>query len=147
SKTLRRKSMVKSSVENVLTVLRSIGLQPDDYDIHINFPGGVPMDGPSAGITIASAIVSAIRGIPADNRLAMTGELGIHGTVKPVGGIVAKVEAALQAGAARVIIPKDNWQHMFARMEGIQILPANTIQEVLEWTFGQDIFGKEPSVA
>lgn len=144
AKTLRRKSMVKSSVENVLTVLRTIGMHPENYDIHINFPGGVPMDGPSAGIAITTAIVSAIQGVPADNRLAMTGELGIHGAVKPVGGIVAKVEAALQAGAKRVIIPKENWQHRFDRLEGIEIMPAETIRDVLQWALGLDIVDVEP---
>ena len=72
---LRRKSMAKGSVENVLTVLRRIGFNPENYDLHINFPGGTPIDGPSAGIAMATAIASAIRGYPIDNKLAMTGKL------------------------------------------------------------------------
>jgi Lon-like ATP-dependent protease len=131
SKTLKRKSMARSSVENVLTVLRKLGLSPQDYDLHVNFPGGVPMDGPSAGITIATAIASAILEIPIDNTLAMTGEMSIHGKVKPVGGIVAKVEAALHAGASRVIIPKENWQAIFDSYEGIEIIPVEDIRQVL----------------
>src|SRR6185312_13356921 len=83
SRTMRRKSMAKGSVENVLTVLRRIGLRPQDYDLHINFPGGTPIDGPSAGIAMATAIASAIKGEAINNKLAMTGEMGIHGNVKP----------------------------------------------------------------
>ncbi len=70
------------------------------------FPGGIPIDGPSAGIAIATAVVSAVRRQKVDNFLAMTGELSIRGGVKPVGGVVAKVEAALQAGCKQVFIPK-----------------------------------------
>ncbi len=110
SRTIRRKSMARGSVENVLTVLAQLRLKPDDFDLHINFPGGCrSMDRPP-GIALATAIASAITGIPIDNKLAMTGEVSIHGKVKPVGGIVAKVEAAFQAGATTVMIPKDNWQ-------------------------------------
>ena len=103
---LRRKSMAKGSVENVITVLRRyLGVDPRDFDIHVNFPGGVPVDGPSAGIAVATAIYSALTGVPVDPKVAMTGELSIRGHVKPVGGIVAKIEAAGWAGADRILIP------------------------------------------
>jgi Lon-like ATP-dependent protease len=138
SKTLRRKSMAKSSLENVLTVLRRYDLKPNDYDVHINFPGGVPMDGPSAGITIATAITSSIRNIAVDNETAMTGEVSIQGRVMPVGGVVSKVEAALQAGAKKVIIPRENWQEMFANIDGIKVIPVDTIDEVFKLTLGID---------
>ena len=124
--------MAKGSVENVMTVLRRNGFSPDDYHLHVNFPGGVPVDGPSAGVAIAAAIVSAIRAIPVDNRLAMTGELSIHGRVKPVGGVVAKVDAARQAGASRVIIPEENMQSLFGQMEGIEVIPVRRLEEVLD---------------
>jgi len=132
NRTIRRKSMAKGSIDNVLTVLHRLGVQPYDYDLHINFPGGVPVDGPSAGITIAVAVYSAIMEKPVDNLLAMTGEVSIHGKVKPVGGVVAKVEAARQAGAKRVLIPEENWQSLFADMEGIEVIPVSTVQQAIE---------------
>lgn len=143
SRTLRRKSMAKGSVENVLTVLRRFGLQPQHYDLHINFPGGTPIDGPSAGIAMAAAIASAIRGLPIDNKLAMTGEVGIHGNVKPVGGVLAKVEAAFQAGAERVIIPRENWQAIFEGLEGLQVIPVDRVDEVFRHVFPQSETDRE----
>ncbi|WP_020615900.1 ATP-dependent protease LonB [Paenibacillus daejeonensis] len=137
SRTLRRKSMAKGSVENVLTVLRRVGWQPHNFDLHINFPGGTPIDGPSAGIAMAVAIASAISGEPVDNKIAMTGEIGIHGNVKPVGGVLAKVEAAFQAGADTVIIPRDNWQAIFSDLKGLRVIPVDTIEEVLKQALPQ----------
>lgn len=138
SRTLRRKSMAKGSVENVLTVLQRIGLNPLNYHLHINFPGGTPIDGPSAGLAIATAIASAIKQVPVNHQIAMTGELGIHGKVKPVGGVVAKVEAAFQAGATTVLIPKDNWQSLFEGLEGLQVIPVETLGEVFRHVFGPE---------
>lgn len=143
SRTLRRKSMAKGSVENVLTVLRRIGLSPQDYDLHINFPGGTPIDGPSAGIAMATAIASAITKSPVDNKLAMTGEVGIHGNVKPVGGVLAKVEAAFQAGALQVIIPRENWQAIFADLDGLKVIPVDRIEEVFNHVFPRSILQEE----
>lgn len=133
TKKIRRKSMARSSVENVLTVIRrQLGIIPHNYDIHVNFPGGVPLDGPSAGVAIATAVVSAIRKVKVDNYLAMTGELSIRGGVKPVGGVAAKVEAAHQAGCRRVFIPKENWQERFKNYaEGFEVIPVETLTEVL----------------
>lgn len=132
-RTLRRKSMAKGSVENVLTVIRKfLDVRPSDYDIHINFPGGVPIDGPSAGITLATAIYSALTGQAVDHELAMTGEVSIRGGVMPVGGVVAKIAAAKEAGAKRVLIPKENWQEMFEGEAGIEIIPVERIEEVLK---------------
>lgn len=136
SRTLRRKSMARGSVENVLTILRRLGLDPYNYDLHINFPGGIPIDGPSAGVAMATAIASAINRIPVDNRIAMTGEVSIHGKVKPVGGVIAKVEAAFQAGAEKVIIPKENWQEIFAGLNGLEVIPVETVEEVLNHALG-----------
>jgi Lon-like ATP-dependent protease len=128
---LKRRSTAKGSVDNVLTVIRKcLGIDPRDYDIHLNFPGGIPIDGPSAGVTIATAIYSAMTEQPVDNMLAMTGEVSIRGEVKPVGGVPVKIEAAKQAGIRRVIIPWDNWQDSFERC-GIEIIRAKRIEEII----------------
>lgn len=132
SKRMRRKSTARDSVENVLTAVRRwLGVNPRDYDIHLNFPGGIPVDGPSAGIAMAVAIYSAITGQPVDGRVAMTGEVSILGTVKPVGGIAAKLEAAVQAGVKKVIIPMENWQETFKNYS-ISIVPVERIEQVIE---------------
>lgn len=131
-RTMRRKSMAKGSMENVMTILaNNYKIDPAKYDIHINFPGGGPVDGPSAGITAATAIYSAVNGIPVDNTVAMTGEISIRGLVKPVGGVSAKVMAAKLAGAKKVIIPKDNWQEIFERMD-LEVIGVETIEEVFK---------------
>ncbi|WP_227936691.1 ATP-dependent protease LonB [Alkalihalobacillus deserti] len=136
-RSIKRKSMAKGSAENVVTVLRRMGIPTQDYDIHVNFPGGGPVDGPSAGIAIATGIYSAIREEKVKNTVAMTGELGIHGNVKPIGGVVAKVEAAKLAGAKTVIIPKDNEQALLQNVTGIDVVAVEHLDEVLELAFEQ----------
>jgi Lon-like ATP-dependent protease len=132
-KTIRRKSMARGSVENVLTVIRKFfGVNPADFDIHINFPGGAPIDGPSAGITLATAIYSALTGQLVDNEVAMTGEISIRGGVMPVGGITAKIAAAKEAGAKQVLIPKENWQELFAGETTLKIISVERIEEVIK---------------
>lgn len=138
----RRKSTSRGSIDNVLTVLRKyLGVDPRNYDIHINIPGGIPIDGPSAGITITTAIYSAIKGIPVNNEIAMTGEISIRGFVKPIGGIMAKIEAARKAGVKKVIIPRENWQETFKEME-ISIVPVDTIEEVIKEAVFMEIDNK-----
>jgi Lon-like ATP-dependent protease len=137
-RSIRRKSMAKGSVENVVTVLRRMGIPTQDYDIHVNFPGGGPVDGPSAGTAIATGIYSAIRGEKVKNTIAMTGELGIHGKVKPIGGVVAKVEAAKLAGAEMVIIPKENKQAILQEITGVEIVAVEHLDEVLDLAIEQE---------
>lgn len=128
----RRKSTAKCSVENVITVIeRVFNIDCDNYDLHINFPGGAPVDGPSAGISIASAVYSAIMNIAVDNEVAMTGELSIHGEVKPIGGVNAKIQAAVKAGAKTIIIPEDNWQDGFEQLKDAKVVPVKNIKEVI----------------
>lgn len=132
-KSYRRKSMAKAAVDNVMTVLKAnCGLSTRDYDIHINFPGGVPVDGPSAGISMTTAVYSALKKVPVDNLLAMTGEVSVHGRVKPVGGVMAKVEAARNAGIKKVLIPHDNWLNIYSSFPGIEVIAVRDIQEVLD---------------
>lgn len=130
---MRRKSTSRCSVENVITVIEKLfNLNCDEYDIHVNFSGGAPVDGPSAGISIATAVYSAIKNIPVSNKVAMTGEISIHGEVKPIGGVNAKIQAAKKAGATTVIIPTENWQDSFSGLEGVKVIPVKNIKEVFE---------------
>ncbi len=131
-KSIRRKSMAKGSIENVITILRSFGVPADEYDIHVNFPGGIPVDGPSAGIAMATGIYSAIYKVPVKNTVAMTGEISIHGRVKPVGGVYTKIKAAQRAGVTKVIIPKDNMESILKEIEGVEIVPVTTLKEVFQ---------------
>jgi Lon-like ATP-dependent protease len=132
SKKVKRKSTARGSVENVITILKKyLGLDAKDYDIHLNFPGGTPVDGPSAGTAILVSIYSSITSKPVDNKVAMTGELSILGDVKAVGGVPAKIEAAVRAGAKRVLIPYENWQDKY-RDALIQIIPVRRVEEVIE---------------
>ena len=138
-KSIRRKSMAKGSIENVITVLRSMGVPADQFDIHVNFPGGSPVDGPSAGIAMATGIYSAIYKIPIDHTVAMTGEIGIHGGVRPIGGVIPKIKAAKLAGAKTVIIPAENMQPLLNEIQDITIIPVKTVEEVFEVALKKDI--------
>ena len=137
-KSIRRKSMARGSIENVITVLRSMGVPADEFDIHVNFPGGTPIDGPSAGIAMATGIYSAIYKIPMDHTVAMTGEISIHGNVKPIGGVFPKVKAAKKAGAKKVIIPKENVQTILNEITDIEIIPVTHLNEVFEIALEKD---------
>lgn len=132
-RTMRRRSQARCSVDNVLTVLKScMGLRPQDYDIHINFPGGIPVDGPSAGVSMVTAVASALTTRPVTSHVAMTGEVTIHGLIKPVGGVVPKVRAAAESGITKVLIPADNWQEIFETSNGVEVVPVKRISDVVE---------------
>ena len=128
--TLRRKSTARASAENMVTLLRRLGYADERTDLHINFPGGAPVDGPSAGVAMAVAAVSALTGQHVDGSAAVTGEISVQGDALPVGGVPAKVEAARLAGLKRVLIPRENAMERF-HDAGIQVVLIDTLQDAL----------------
>ena len=132
---LIKKSTAKESVENAVAVLKNVfGINTADFDIHINFPGGIPVDGPSAGIALVCAIYSAIKNIKMPSDIALTGEVSILGSVYAVGGVASKIEAAQNANIKRVIIPRDNHRKTFEDLP-IEIICADNIKDVIEICF------------
>ncbi|MBQ7103489.1 MAG: ATP-dependent protease LonB, partial [Anaerotignum sp.] len=130
----RRKSNARSAAENVLTLMEQFGFSKEDYSVHINFPGGIPVDGPSAGAAMFLAVYSAFTETIVPNDIALTGEISIHGQVLPVGGVEEKLEAAKEAGAVCAFIPMENWKENYGELE-IKVIPLKTIQELLEHVF------------
>lgn len=128
---IKRKSTARGSLENVMTLLHSMGYHTEEFDLHINFPGGTPVDGPSAGVAMAVVAASAMTGRPIDGHVAVTGEVSVRGLVKPVGGVPGKVEAAEHAGLTTVLIP---WENQLERFEHttIEVKPIRTLKEALE---------------
>lgn len=138
SRKLRRKSSALASAENVLGCFRSrFGTDCRDYDISFNVPGGMPLDGPSAGIALAVALMSAVTGKPPLAGLVLTGEIGMHGAVLPVGGVREKLAAAAEGGAKLAVIPADNWDDTLSALP-IEIHAVRDIGEVMRAAFGVD---------
>ena len=136
--------VMKESAMTALTYVRSICPQydvPDDYfakhDIHIHIPeGAVPKDGPSAGITMATAILSAVTGRKVHADVAMTGEITLRGRVLPIGGVKEKLLAAKNAGIQKVLVPVENERDVKELSteitRGLEIVPVSRMEEVLE---------------
>ena len=139
--------VMRESVKAAVTYIRSradvLGIVPDFYktkDIHIHFPeGAVPKDGPSAGITIATALISALTGRKVSRSIAMTGEVTITGRVLPIGGLKEKTMAAYLADVKRVIIPQENVRDLDdidkTVRENIEFVPASHMDDVVRAVF------------
>lgn len=128
---LRRVGTARDSAEAARTALAGLGVPVERYDIHVNFPGGALVDGPSAGLAMAVAMRSAISGEPVASDAAMTGEISVTGAVLSVGGVRAKVRAAARAHLRRVLVP---WDNRAEAGEGdIEIIPVRTLAEALEF--------------
>ncbi len=137
--------VMRESASAALSYIRSrwqqLGLEEDFYqkiDIHIHVPeGAIPKDGPSAGITMASALASALTGRPIDCGIAMTGEITLRGSVLPIGGLKEKLLAAKRAGITRVLIPAENEKNLEEISEqilkDIEIKVVSHVDEVLEY--------------
>ena len=126
-------SMTKDSVFNAASVVRLVtGQDLADFDVHVNVVGGGRIDGPSAGVAITLAIISCLTNRPIPQYLAVTGEVSIQGKVKGVGGVFEKIYGARQAGMNKVFIPKENEKDIPTDLEDIQIIPVETIQEIIE---------------
>jgi len=128
-RTLQRSGLAMDSAEAAKTALGRLGVPVTRYDVHVNFPGGAMVDGPSAGLAMAAAIHSAIAGVPVANDAAMTGEISIQGFVLPVGGVKAKVRAAERMGLKRVLVPWDNRAE--APGCAIEVVPVKTLSQAL----------------
>ncbi|GAB6099117.1 ATP-dependent protease LonB [Halanaerocella petrolearia] len=132
---IRRKSMVKDSAENVMTVVKKIlEIDLNEYDIHIDFTSDTVVDGPSAGVTMAVALYSALTNRPVNNKVAMTGKISVNGMIRPIGGVIPKVRAAVRAGAKRILIPSANWQDLFVSDEfaEVEIIKIESLKQALE---------------
>ncbi|WP_114576992.1 ATP-dependent protease LonB [Saliphagus sp. LR7] len=132
------KEMAEESVQNVSAIIKKFSdVNLSEKDVHIQFvqAGQQGVDGDSASITVATAVISALEDIPIDQTVAMTGSLSVRGDVLPVGGVTHKIEAAAKAGCKTVIIPAANEQDVMIEdeyEEMIEIVPCSNISEVLE---------------
>ena len=136
--------VMQESIKAAMTVVRSraatLGIEPDFYrtnDVHFHVPeGATPKDGPSAGVAMCTAMVSALSGIPAKAEVAMTGEITLRGEILPIGGLKEKLLAALRGGIKKVLIPIENERELKEIpnniKQGLEIVPVRWIDEVLE---------------
>lgn len=134
--------IAKESVQNVSALIKKFtGKDISGMDVHVQFVGTYEgVEGDSASVSIATAVMSALEGLSVRQNLAMTGSLSIRGDVLPVGGISAKIEAAARAGMETVLIPKDNYEaDVIGSISGIEVVPVSTVEEVFE----KALVGKE----
>jgi ATP-dependent Lon protease len=149
--------VMQESAEAALSWVRShseqVGIDPEwfsEHDIHVHVPAGaVPKDGPSAGITMVTAIVSLVTGRPVSDDIAMTGEVTLTGQVLPIGGVREKVLAAQRAGVHTVVLPNENEPDLedlpAETRKGLQFVLAEHVDEVLEAALDGAIPSRRPS--
>jgi len=145
------KEVMKESVSAASSYVRSraveFGIEPPIFektDIHVHVPeGATPKDGPSAGVAMATAIVSVLTGIPVHKDIAMTGEISLRGRVLAIGGLKEKLLAALRAGVKTVLIPEENEKDLADIpdnvKEGLQIIPVETVDQVLKYALIREV--------
>ncbi|MBL8538600.1 MAG: endopeptidase La [Hyphomonadaceae bacterium] len=138
------RDVMKESISAASSYVRArsvtFGVKPPVFrtrDIHVHVPeGATPKDGPSAGVAMATAIVSVLTGVPIRKDIAMTGEITLRGRVLPIGGLKEKLLAALRGGVKTVLIPKDNEKDLADIPDnvksGLEIVPVSTVDEVLQ---------------
>ena len=149
--------VMKESARAAITYIRSradvLGIDPDFYkkkDIHIHFPeGAVPKDGPSAGITICIAVISALTETPVRRDLAMTGEITLRGRILPIGGLKEKTMAALRTGITTVIIPSENEKDL-AEIDqtvrsALNFVTTDHVDKILDVAFAHRLHKKKPA--
>jgi Lon-like ATP-dependent protease len=132
------KSIAKESVQNVSAIIKKFtGYDISSMDVHIQFVGAYEgVEGDSASVSIATAVISALSQIPVDQSVAMTGSLSVRGEVLPIGGATYKIEAAALAGIQTVLIPKSNMGDVLIEeiyKDKVRIVPVSNISEVLEY--------------
>ena len=129
--------IAKEAVENVSAIIKKYtGEDISNHDVHIQFIGTYEgVEGDSASISVATAVISALENVPVDQSVAMTGSLSVRGQVLPVGAVTAKIEAAIAAGLKKVIIPRTNLKDVLIDekyIDKIEIIPVDTMNDVLE---------------
>ena len=129
--------IAQESVQNVSALIKKYTNKDiSDYDIHVQFIQTYDgVEGDSASVSIATAVISAVEDIPIDQTVALTGSLNVRGDVMPIGGATAKIEAAAEAGMKKVLIPKSNMKDVMIEKkyeEMIEIIPTETLSDVLE---------------
>jgi ATP-dependent Lon protease len=125
-------SMSRDSVFNAASVVRAMsGLDPSDFDLHVNVIGGGNIDGPSAGLAFFLALYSALTKTPLPQDVAVTGEVSLTGNVRGVGGVVEKLYAARASSMRAFVLPAENARDIEATPDGISVVPVSTIAEAL----------------
>jgi Lon-like ATP-dependent protease len=137
------KEIAQESIKNVSAIIKKFtGKDIKNMDVHIQFIGTYGgVDGDSASISVATAVISAVEAIPVRQDLAMTGSLSVRGNVLPIGGVTYKIEAAAKAGITKVLIPDANLDDVLIEdryREMVEIIPVRTIEEVLEYALVPD---------